>query len=606
MKIEDHFHKRIRVSPSYQIKREKSKKRRFYNFRIGMVVLVFIWAAIVLSCSPLAWAQEVLGLDPTVPPGDRLQEIYREKPPAPPPSLLLPPSPLPKREVERLPLKSVFVRMIVVTGSTVFSPEELAEVTSPFVNRELTNEDLEALRRDLTVHYIDKGYVSSGAIIPDQNVVDGVITVKIIEGRLTRIEVEGNKWFGDTFIQDRLALGAGPPVNIISLQKRLQLLQQNKQIKLVNAELRPDVKPGENVLKIHVEEKNPFKIWLGFNNYMPPSIGGWYGQLAVANENLTGRGDILSFTYGRSEGLKPQIDTWYSLPITARDTTFTMRYRKNDFYNVSEPFQDLDIESESDIYGLTLRHPFYRTLNQEFAMALTGENLRNKNYLLGEPFSFSLGEEAGKSVDTAIRFSQEWTYRTQQQVIAARSTFNFGIDALDATIRKSGLPDGKFFSWLGQFQWATVLKPWDVQVLFRTDSQLSNDPLLPLEQIAVGGRYTVRGYRENLLVRDQALIASLESRIPIIRNKPWADYLQLVPFIDYGRAWNKELRTPSPKDIWSIGLGLRWGTILTKSPVEVRAEFEFYWGYALKNVDTGDEYDLQDDGIHFQFVITGF
>jgi len=217
-----------------------------------MVILVSVCVVIVLSFSALAYARQVLGIDPTVRPGDRLQEIFKEKPPAPPPSLILPPPPPPKKEAEELPLKSVFVRTIVVTGSTVFSSEELAEVTGPYVGRELTNEDMEALRRALTTHYINKGFVNSGAIIPDQTIVDGVITLKIIEGQLTHIEVEGNKWFGDSFIQDRLALGAGPPVNISPLQQRLQILQQDTRIKLVHAELKRGLKPGESVLKVNV------------------------------------------------------------------------------------------------------------------------------------------------------------------------------------------------------------------------------------------------------------------------------------------------------------------------------------------------------------------
>ena len=40
-------------------------------------------------------------------------------------------------------------------------------MTAPYVGRELTNENLETLRRALTAHYINKGYVSPGAIIPD-------------------------------------------------------------------------------------------------------------------------------------------------------------------------------------------------------------------------------------------------------------------------------------------------------------------------------------------------------------------------------------------------------------------------------------------------------
>ena len=568
--------------------------------------MLLVWSNISLFLTASTYAQITPGFDPTGRSGDERPEILEEKTPSPPPKMVLPPPPPIKREAEKLPVKGVFVRKITVSGSTVFSPEELAEVTAPYENRELTNEDLEALRRALTIYYINNGYVNSGAFIPDQSVVDGVIRLQIIEGELTHIEIEGNKWFGDAFLEDRLKLGAGPPVNIKPLQHRLQLLQQDERIKRVHAELRPGVTPGEGVLIVSVEEQVPFKIWLGFNNYQSPSVGAERGLLTLAHQNVTGHGDILSFTYGRSEGLKPQIDVWYSFPVTAQDTTLTLRYRKNDFYVVKRPFQDLDIESDSDIYALTLRHPFYRTLNQEFAMGLTGEHLRNKTFLLGEPFSFSLGAEAGESVVTALRFSQDWTYRTQNQVMAARSRFSLGIDALDATDRRSGIPDGQFFAWLGQFQLARELGSRGIQLLFRADVQLSDDPLLSLEQIGVGGRYSVRGYRENLLVRDQAIIASLESRLPLLRNKRWAEYLQLVPFIDYGRARNRDLPTPSPKSISSIGMGLRWGAALMRSPVEIRIQSEIYWGYALRDVDITGEYDPQDDGIHFQLVLTGF
>jgi len=605
MKIDYQCFKGDHVTSYFRLKCAKSKRYLCRNFWVNKFILISIWVVMLFSFLAVAHAQQVLDTDPTVRSGDRLQEILKGKPLAPSASLILPMAPPPK-EGEKLPLNSVFVRKIVVIGSTVFSSEELEEVTAPYVDRELTNEDLETLRRALTSHYINKGYVNSGAVIPDQTVVDGVITLKIIEGQLTRIEVEGNKWFRDSYIQNRIALGAERPVNISPLQQRLQILQQDTRIKLIHAELRPGVRLGESELKVNVEEKTPFMLWLAFNNYVSPSIGGYVGKVSLAHKNLTGYGDILSLTYGRSEGLKPQIDVWYSFPVSAQDTTLTMRYRENEFYNVSEPFQDLDIESESKIYGLALRHPFYRTLNQEFAMELSGEHLRNQNYLLGDRFSFSLGEEDGESIDTAIRFAQEWIYRTQQQVIAARSRFSLGIDVGDSTIGEHGIPDGKFFSWLGQFQWARIIKPLDVQMLFRTDVQLSDDPLLPLEQIAVGGRYTVRGYRENALVRDQAVISSLESRIPIVRNKRWADYLQVAPFIDYSRSWNKDISTPNPKDIWSMGLGLRWGATLIKYPSEIKAEMEIYWGYDFKDINTEDEYDLQDDGIHFQCVITGF
>ena len=127
----------------------------------------------------------------------------------------------------------VFVQHVHVIGSTVFSDAEIAEVTAPFTNRTLLTEDLERLRLSLTLLYINKGYLTSGAIIPDQDVTSGVITVQIIEGKLTRIDVEGNRWFRSSYLSDRLSLGSRTPVTLDPLQEQLQLLQQDRRIERV-------------------------------------------------------------------------------------------------------------------------------------------------------------------------------------------------------------------------------------------------------------------------------------------------------------------------------------------------------------------------------------
>jgi hemolysin activation/secretion protein len=256
-----------------------------------------------------AQAQGILGIDPSgrplrVPPRLPEEPLQEEPLPSPLPVPVLPPLPPSSAEpAEPLPLDRVFVREIRVIGSTVFPPAELAEVTDPYLNRALTAEDLESLRLALTHYYVIHGYVNSGAIIPDQTVTEGALTVQIIEGELTRIEVEGNRWFRPSYLQDRLALGAGPPLNIQALQERLQLLLQDPRIQRLNTELRPGVRPGDSVLDVRLEERNPYKIWLAFNNYQSPTVGAAQGLITVAHENLTGHGDILSVQYGRSSGV---------------------------------------------------------------------------------------------------------------------------------------------------------------------------------------------------------------------------------------------------------------------------------------------------------------
>jgi hemolysin activation/secretion protein len=566
-----------------------------------------------LSCS-VADAQ--LPPPPREPPTLPLEEPR----PLPPPSRILPPipPPVPPRQLEPLPRLRVLVREIRVVGSTIFSDEELAKVTAPYVNREVTTEDLEALRLTLTRLYVDRGYVNSGAILPDQSVTEGVITYQIIEGGLSAIEVEGNKWFRSSYFTKRFSLAAGPPLNVNDLQERLQLFLEDPRIHRLNAQLRPGLRLGEAVLDVRVEDRVPFKAWLDFNNYQSPSIGAERILVNLEDDNLTGNGDVLTLrygmspfppgsvwdsNYGKSVGMNPLLDFKYSLPFTARDTTVSFEYRKIDEKVIEKPFDQLDIESKSEIFSLGLRQPIYRKPGGEFALGILAEYLQERTFLLGEQFNLSPGAKRGVSTVNAIRPYQEFTYRTQDQVIAGRSRFSVGVDLLDATKNdEKDVPDSRFFAWLGQFQWVRRFPSLlDTLVIFRTDAQLAQDSLLTLEQFPVGGRYSVRGYRENTLVRDNAVVTSLEARIPIIRNLPVGDYLQLAPFVDYGRGWNTRIPTVGPSDLYSIGIGLRWGLSLSW-PFPWQSQLEVYWGHKLKDVETLGG-NAQDKGLHFQLII---
>src|SRR5262249_7645368 len=277
----------------------------------------------VLLCGGIQTpAQERLGVEPPqrLGPVEPPFPTPQAPPLGPPPAL--PPLPAPPSEQpERLPTPRVFVQHIRVTGSTVFSNADLAAVTNVYVNSYVTSEDLEALRLALTRLYVNAGYINSGAVLPDQTVTEGVITFHIIEGTLTRATVDGNRWFHDSYLLKRFTLDVKPPLNIGVLQERLQLMQQDERIERLNAELRPGAHLGEGELALHVVERSPIPVALEFNNYQSPSVGAERGLITVADRNVTGNGDILNFTYGRSAGLDLQIDTSYTLPLSPRETT---------------------------------------------------------------------------------------------------------------------------------------------------------------------------------------------------------------------------------------------------------------------------------------------
>ncbi|MBM3224660.1 MAG: ShlB/FhaC/HecB family hemolysin secretion/activation protein, partial [Candidatus Tectomicrobia bacterium] len=470
--------------------RLSQRQRQRYQ---GIAVLAYLgW---VLLASGLQ-AQELPGGAPLGRSGLPTLPSLEGQPSQPPTRPVLPPlPPVPAEERQRLSQQvRVLVQQINIAGNTVFPSNTLTDMTQRYVGRELTTEDLEQLRLELTRLYVEAGYVNSGAVIPDQTVNAGVITYQMIEGQLTDIAVSGTRWFRNHYIRQRLALGAGPPLNILALQERLQFLQQDERISRLDAELRPGTQRGEGTLTVQVEETNPFKVELAFNNHQSPTVGAERGTVTVTHQNVTGHADPLSVTYGRSEGIQLQLDASYSVPVTVYDTTLGVRYRRNTFTVIQEQFQGLDVESRSEAYSLTLRQPFFRTLRREFAMALSAERQENTTTLLGERFSFSPGAQNGRSVVTALRLGLEWTDRTPTQVFAARARFSFGIDTLNATMNEGNLPESRFVAWLGQLQWARQLTDWGLQAIARLDVQLTDQPLLSLEQIAVGGRSTVRGY----------------------------------------------------------------------------------------------------------------
>jgi hemolysin activation/secretion protein len=588
-------------------------------------------------------------IDPTGRSGDKPREFTPEGKPPKTPTFKLPPIPsLPEAEAKKLPVPRVRVHKIKIEGGEVFPrniQEAIAEITKKFEkeheNGEVTFEELEDLRVKLSRYLFEEGFVNSGAILPDQTVENGIITYKIIAGKLSRIDIEFDEdkkdkqqdkkpdendssiklpyvRIRDSYIRKRLRLGAAFPLNVKSLQERLLLLLQNHNIKWMNADLKPGLELGDGVLSVNVQDRQPYSLTTEFNNYQSPTVGSYRGLTTLVSQNLTGFSDELSVQYGRSEGLDPLVDVWYRFPFLLREetfetpftdfpiglheTTFQFRYRKNDYGVVEAPFDPLNIQTKSEIFGITARQPFYRTLNQEFAVELIGEHLTSKSSLLGRGFSFYPGTDDGKAVVTALRLAPDYVWRSETQVFAARMRFSFGLPAFGATRNSApSLPDASFFAWLGQFQWAKRFNFLDIEASLRADLQLTNDSLFPLEQIAIGGRYSVRGYRENQLVRDNGILSQFEIRIPLkfLEFKPWME-VQLAPFMDTGTAWNHAL-DPGAQTLWSVGVGIRCAATLEN----VRPAFELYWGYPLRKVPTQSG-DLQDDGIHLQFAVSLF
>jgi len=497
---------------------------------------------------------------------------------------------------ERLPsIMRVQVRKIRITGNTVIPDAELEKIAAPFEHREISNTDLEELRQQLTAHYIKAGYINSGAVIPDQKVTDGVIEIRIVEGRLTRTEIEGTEHFNPAYFTDRIELHAGPPLNIVNLEQELQILLRDPLVKSMNAQLVPGDRPGEAVLKAKVEEAPRYDLGVVVDNKLSPSLGEVKGTLLGSVNNLIGYGDVLEGEFGYADGIPYDVKLRYRTPINARDTAIGVHYENTKAKVVESPFNVLDIESRLETIGGQISHPVYRTPNEQLVLAGVLERRQTKSSLLGVPFSFSPGVNDGKATVSALRLVGDYIDRGRTQVIAARSTVSIGLDAFGSTINAEG-PDSQFVAWLGQFQWVKLLGERGDQLRVRADAQLTNNPLLPIEQYAVGGLDSVRGYRTFQLLRDYGYTASLEYRIPVFSNPTGARNLQFAAYVDTGSARFKDRENTSPSQLTGIGVGLIW----SPSPA---LSAEIYYANGLNNVPDPPSHSLQDDSWYFRLIV---
>jgi hemolysin activation/secretion protein len=482
------------------------------------------------------------------------------------------------------------VDRIEVVGNTVLE-NEIAALVQPLEGQEVSLSQLLDLRTDITNLYVDNGYVTSGAFLPNnQDLTDGEVQIQVIEGGIETIQVNGLSRLREAYVRDRIAIATGSPLRVDRLQDSLRLLQIDPLLERIDAELTAGSRPGQNILVVDAVEADPFNLVLTVDNYRATSIGSTQAGILAFYGNVLGFGDFASALYEFTEGLD-LYELRYGIPLNAYDGTLQVRYENADSRIITPQFVDAGIRNESETFSVSFRQPLTRSINQEVALGLALDLRESRSFILDDiPFSFSIGPENGVSKVSALRFSQEWLTRDISSVVALRSQFSLGLEIFNATVNDTGT-DGQFFSWLGQFQWVEQVSP-GMLLVSRVNAQLTPDSLLPLERFSVGGIDTVRGYPQNQLVTDNAVVGSIELRIPLssIPNE-----LQIIPFVDVGTGWNNQTPNPDPSVLVGTGVGLQWQP-------DPGANLQVTYGIPLVNVPKRGN-SLQDNGIYFSITL---
>jgi len=550
------------------------QKLREAPLRCGVAAIAFAWSAYACAAEP-----------PVEPERPRF---------VPPPGAFILPPVTPPVQAPAVGDPRVAIQGVAFTGNSAISTADLNAVARPFVGRRAGAAEVEELRQAITRLYVERGYVSSGAVLESMTG-SGLLTYRVVEGRLIAVRLRGLDGLDERYVARRLARDDEGPFNVEILRERFQILLGDPLFARMNARIVPGPAPGEAILDVDIERAPAHGLVAYANNYRPPSIGANGMGLRGWLRNVTGWGDVIEGSIEDSwewnSGIRLSLSA--RAPLNASGTAAFARYERGRTSVIQEALQVLDIRSVLESAEAGITQSFGETLRERTTLGVSFLARENRTTLLGLPFSFVPGEPEGRTRTGTIRFWQEYAWRSERDAFVARSTFSLVRTNLqvDPEIVSPQRPDRRYEFWLGQAQYARRLTESGAQAIVRATIQRTHDRLLPLDALPIGGVASVRGYRENELIRDVAQVFNLELEWPAWRHRDRPITATLIPFADYahGRGTNQV-----PATLTSVGVAGRvvWGRLTAALALAHKLGHP-----AAVNVRSGT---LQDHGVHFE------
>jgi hemolysin activation/secretion protein len=488
------------------------------------------------------------------------------------------------------------VKQIVVVGSSILTKAEIEQITNPYLKQSLTFNQLREIADKITQIYQERNYITSRAIIESQEIKDGIVTIKVLEGTLERIDIKRagnvNGRLNDDYVRSRAEIAATKPLNFTRLEEELQLLRSDLLLSDIRANLTAGTNPDQSTLQITFTEAKTFNTRLFTDNYGNVSSGIYRAGAIVQEANLTGIGDLATLSYTRS-GSSNNYGLGYQYPLNPMGGTLNFNAAIGDSRVTQPEFASLNIATDSQVYELNYRQPVVRSPREELALGIGISFENSASSFDGQSFNFqNQSFDDGRSQARVLRLTQEYVNRDVSGAFAFRSVFSGGLNLLGATIRNDGSPDGRFLYWTGQALRVQRLgNDRDTLAFFRLNMQLTGDRLLSLNRFSVGGPQSVRGYRQNQNTGDSGVQATVEVQLPVLRDEDGLAIVKLLPFIEAGSVWNNRTTNPSPQTLFSVGLGAQYQPFRN---LTVRLDF----GIPLVNANNSGT-NLQDSGLYF-------
>nr|MDQ2694538.1 hypothetical protein [Pseudomonadota bacterium] len=412
--------------------------------------------------------------------------------------------------------------------------------------------ELEELADEITRYYRDKGFVVAKAFVPVQDVADGVVEITVLEGRLGSVTIERE---AGRYREQRLlapfAGQTGRTVHKDRLEGALLTLRDYPGLDATGV-FRPGEATGDTDLVLRIEPERRFAGGLRLDNHGSQLSGEWRLRGDLIWNNPTNHADLLAVsllhTFDPNNSLFGSVD--YQLPVWRPGTLIGAGASRNDF-DVGGEFRELDITGVSEIAEVYVAHNVIRSRPRNLTGRL-GFSRKNANT---EQNGMEFSQDTVAVLDLTVSGDFIDPFKGINLGFIRYSRGLGGVlDALDSDGDPSSSRQGGSGDFAGGDFDKVELSYTRLQslpdVLFRNQSlllrffgQWSDDLLVSLEQLSIGGADSVRAYPRTEFLRDKGFFASLEWIVPApgfadktaFRNLRWGQVFQAPLFVDYAR-----------------------------------------------------------------------
>ena len=432
-----------------------------------------------------------------------------------------------------------------IEGNTLLPEATLAGLTADLAGAAPDLAALNALAARIQAAYRDAGYGGVVAYVPPQESTDGVLVLRVVEGKLAALRISGNQHFNDANIRAGLPhLRQGETPRVRAIDRDIQLTNSNPS-KHANVSLTAGARPGEIDADIVVTDESPLRYLVGYNNTGNSMTGPHRLSIGVEHANLFDRDHVATLQYQTSPSEPGRVRIYsagYRIPLYAHAASFDAFVAHSSVSNgtTATTAGPLTFRGRGTIVGLRANRHLTRIGEYDHQLTLgLDRRAYDDDCALGEFGAAGCGTAA---VDvTTVPVSLAYTGQKSGAALAYGFSATVSTNAGGSAARtfEAARPGAKRRYVLARLT-SFIQKPLTAQYALhaRAEVQASAHSLISAEKFGIGGSASVRGYAERELSGDSGMLLRLEASGASI---DWESGLRLRPylFVDHGRVSNR-------------------------------------------------------------------